>query len=106
MHTTPAQETPLGIPATRFLHYLRDVRQLSPHTISNYQRDLISLERYCKASGKGAIEALVEADIRAWASQLRRQGLAGSSIQLTYYARTIASEADHGGGFTVTITDE
>jgi integrase/recombinase XerC len=81
LHTTPAQDEPLGVSTTRFLDYIRDVRQLSPHTISNYQRDLISLERYCTKSGKGAIEALVEADIRDWASQLRRQGLAGGSIQ-------------------------
>ncbi|MDH3994501.1 MAG: site-specific integrase, partial [Gammaproteobacteria bacterium] len=33
--------------ATAFLDYLRDVRQLSPHTLSNYQRDLLSLQRYC-----------------------------------------------------------
>jgi integrase/recombinase XerC len=58
------------------------VRQLSPHTISNYQRDLASLERYCDTSGaSGPIEELLEADIRAWASRLHRQGLAGASIQ-------------------------
>jgi integrase/recombinase XerC len=78
---TSAQESSLGTSAARFLHYLRDVRQLSPHTISNYQRDLASLQRYCETSGKGNVEALVEADIRTWASQLHRQGLAGGSIQ-------------------------
>jgi len=67
--------------ATQFLDYLRDVRQLSPHTLSNYQRDLISLQRYCKEQGKPSAEKLVEADIRAWVSQLHRRGLAGSSIQ-------------------------
>ena len=81
MHTTTAQENALGISATRFLSYLRDVRQLSPHTISNYARDLASLQRYCQTSGKADIETLAEADIRAWASQLHRQGLAGGSIQ-------------------------
>ena len=39
--------------ATEFLDYLRDVRQLSPHTLSNYQRDLSSLQRYCDAAGQG-----------------------------------------------------
>jgi integrase/recombinase XerC len=81
VHTTTAQEAALGISATRFLNYLRDVRQLSPHTISNYARDLASLQRYCETSGKADIETLVEADIRTWASQLHRQGLAGGSIQ-------------------------
>ena len=67
--------------ATRFIDYLRDVRQLSPHTVSNYRRDLLALQHFCAKSGRGAVEKLAEADIRAWASQLHRQGLAGSSIQ-------------------------
>ena len=67
--------------ATAFLDYLRDVRQLSPHTLSNYQRDLLSLQRYCAEQGKSSAETLDEADIRAWVSQLHRRGLAGSSIQ-------------------------
>lgn len=67
--------------AARFITYLQDVRRLSPHTISNYNRDLLSLQRYCKTNNKDAMEALVEADIRAWASQLHRRGLAGGSIQ-------------------------
>jgi integrase/recombinase XerC len=65
----------------RFIAYLRDVRQLSPHTISNYRRDLLSLQQYCDTNGKGTLEDLVEADIRGWASQLHRRGLAGGSIQ-------------------------
>ncbi|MCB1689794.1 MAG: tyrosine recombinase XerC [Halioglobus sp.] len=71
----------MGTSAIRFLHYLRDVRQLSPHTLSGYQRDLASLERFCKTTGKNTIEELVEADIRTWAGQLHRRGLAGGSIQ-------------------------
>ena len=67
--------------ATQFIDYLRDVRQLSPHTLSNYQRDLASLQRYCEEHNKRSAEQLVEADIRAWVSQLHRRGLAGSSIQ-------------------------
>lgn len=67
--------------ATQFIDYLRDVRQLSPHTLSNYQRDLQSLQRYCEEHSKRSAEQLVEADIRTWVSQLHRRGLAGSSIQ-------------------------
>ena len=66
---------------TQFLNYLRDVRQLSPHTLSNYQRDLLSLQHYADAQKKHSADQLVEADIRAWVSQLHRRGLAGSSIQ-------------------------
>jgi integrase/recombinase XerC len=76
-----AQAAELESAATAFLDYLRDVRQLSPHTLSNYQRDLLSLQRFCKEQEKASAEQLVEADIRAWVSQLHRRGLAGSSIQ-------------------------
>lgn len=81
MLNSPAPEVSLDDSATRFITYLQDVRRLSPHTISNYTRDLLSLQHYCEKSNKDGIEALVEADIRAWASQLHRRGLAGGSIQ-------------------------
>ncbi len=64
-----------------FIDYLRDVRQLSPHTLENYQRDLASLQRYSEQFKKQTAAELDEADIRAWVSQLHRRGLAGSSIQ-------------------------
>ena len=77
--TAPAIE--LEQSATEFLTYLRDVRQLSPHTLSNYQRDLISLQKYCQAHDKRSAAELVEADLRAWVSLMHRRGLSGSSIQ-------------------------
>ena len=67
--------------ATAFITYLRDVRQLSPHTLQNYQRDLASLQSFCEQNAKESAEQLMEADIRQWVSQLHRRGLAGSSIQ-------------------------
>ena len=66
---------------TQFLTYLRDVRQLSGHTLSNYQRDLLSLQSYCKSRDIDSADKLHEADIRQWVSQMHRRGLAGSSIQ-------------------------
>ena len=65
----------------QYLDYLRDVRQLSPHTLSNYQRDLASLQAWALKNNRQRAEQLNEADIRAWVSQLHRRGLAGSSIQ-------------------------
>ena len=65
----------------KFLLYLRDVRQLSPHTLGSYQRDLQTLHRHCVEHDKIRAEQLVESDIRQWVSQLHRRGLAGSSIQ-------------------------
>ena len=67
--------------AGQFLHYLRDVRQLSPHTLSNYQRDLKSLAEYCAQQSIDDAGLLNEAHIRQWVSQMHRRGLAGGSIQ-------------------------
>ena len=65
----------------QFIDYLRDVRQLSPHTLSNYQRDLASLQDWAAGHNRSSAEQLNESDIRAWVSQMHRRGLAGSSIQ-------------------------
>lgn len=73
--------TELADSCEAFLTYLRDVRQLSPHTLSNYQRDLATLQDFSKTQNKHRASDLIEADIRAWVSQLHRRGLAGSSIQ-------------------------
>ncbi len=81
MIDSTAPDATLNESAERFITYLRDVRRLSPHTIGNYKRDLLSLQRYCATNNKDAMETLVEADIRAWAGQLHRRGLAGGSIQ-------------------------
>ncbi|WP_035527410.1 tyrosine recombinase XerC [Haliea salexigens] len=76
-----AETTALQTASEAFIRYLRDVRQLSPHTVNNYQRDLASLIAYCNERSRADPAELHEADIRAWVSQLRRRGLAGSSIQ-------------------------
>jgi integrase/recombinase XerC len=65
----------------QFLDYLRDVRQLSPHTLTNYQRDLKSLLAFCEAQNIFMPAKITESEIRQWAAQLHRRGLAGSSIQ-------------------------
>ncbi len=64
-----------------FLVYLRDVRQLSPHTLDNYRRDLDSLRAHCEQLGRRRPAEIVEADIRGWVSLLHRRGLAATSIQ-------------------------
>ncbi len=65
----------------QFLTYLRDVRQLSPHTLSNYGRDLASLLDWCLQQEISDAAEVSTGDIRQYASQLHRRGLAGSSIQ-------------------------
>lgn len=71
----------LGQSRDRFLDYIREVRQLSPHTLSNYQRDLEALVQWCENRGLKDAQQIQEADIRQWVSHLHRRGLAGSSIQ-------------------------
>jgi integrase/recombinase XerC len=65
----------------QFLDYLRDVRQLSPHTLSNYGRDLRRWQADCEARVLNSAEVVQPGDIRLYASHLHRDGLAGSSIQ-------------------------
>jgi len=75
------QSSQLAREISQFLVYLRDVRQLSRHTLDSYQRDLGTLLRYADEQGKANAGQLLEADLRQWVSQLHRRGLAGSSIQ-------------------------
>lgn len=81
MADSPAGNSELAHSAQQFLNYLRDVRQLSPHTLANYRRDLKSLIAFCKNLNIHAPGKIGEADIRQWAATLHRHGLAGSSIQ-------------------------
>jgi integrase/recombinase XerC len=75
--TTPGLKQCAG----EFLAYLRDVRQLSPHTLSNYQRDLESLCAFCTQRDIDDPASIDEGHIRQWVGGLHRRGLAGSSIQ-------------------------
>jgi integrase/recombinase XerC len=71
----------LGQARDRYLDYIREVRQLSPHTLSNYQRDLDAFVQWSDNRGITQAGKVQEADIRQWVSHLHRRGLAGSSIQ-------------------------
>ncbi len=64
-----------------FLDYLRDVRQLSAHTVDNYRRDLNSLTEHCLRAGADDPANIDEVHVRQWASARHRAGLAGNSIQ-------------------------
>jgi integrase/recombinase XerC len=72
---------PLARQIEEFLSYLRDVRQLSPHTQSNYGRDLQELHSYCENRDLDGAADVQAGDIRQYASQLHRRGLGGNSIQ-------------------------
>jgi integrase/recombinase XerC len=64
----------------QFLEYLRGVRRLSPHTLSNYRRDLDKFTSYCQNlfDHPAAVDA---AAVRHWVAKLHHAGLNGRSIQ-------------------------
>lgn len=63
-----------------FLLYLRNERRLSPHTLVNYRRDLLELQRFCASRRTGGWARLDTGHIRAFAAQLHHRGLSGKSI--------------------------
>jgi len=67
-----------------YLDYLRDVRRMSPNTLSSYARDLGALAAYAETKGC-APERLERRDLEAFARQLMTNGLAPRSV-----ARAIA----------------
>ncbi|MBT8141954.1 MAG: tyrosine recombinase XerC [Gammaproteobacteria bacterium] len=66
---------------TRFLDYLRFEKQVSPHTLSNYRRDLKALGLFCAEQSITEWQALDSKQVRFFAATAFRQGLGASSIQ-------------------------
>ncbi len=66
---------------TAFLDYLRDVRQVSGHTCTAYDRDLDRFTEFCASSAKIALDEPLEVDVRRWVATLHREGLSATTIQ-------------------------
>jgi integrase/recombinase XerD len=62
-----------------YLDYLRDVRRMSPNTISSYARDLAALTAFAKVKGC-AVEALDRRDLDVFVRHLMNHGLAPRSV--------------------------
>ncbi len=69
--------TPQDTHIVQYLEVLKNQRNLSPHTISNYQFDLLDLESF--ANGK-ELSSLTYFDLRRLTSQRHAQGLNARSI--------------------------
>ncbi|WP_415883211.1 tyrosine recombinase XerC [Neptuniibacter sp. QD72_48] len=65
----------------QFLHYLATERQLSPHTLDNYSRDLNKLLDFTEQQTLTEWSSVEVKHIRQYVAMLHRKDLAGSSIQ-------------------------
>lgn len=65
----------------RFRRYLVTERRLSPHTDSNYARDLVALARYCASEGITDPAQLDAQHVRLFAARSHAAGLAPRSVQ-------------------------
>ena len=63
-----------------YLHELRVARRASPHTVSNYARDLKTFARLAVAWGLPDWEALTVHDVQSMVAEQHREGIAGRSL--------------------------
>src|SRR5882672_3653995 len=65
----------------RFRRYMKTERRLSPHTDSNYARDLAALVKFCDLHGLQDWSAVDSQHVRMFAAHSHSKGLAPRSIQ-------------------------
>lgn len=63
-----------------FLEHLRSERQMSPHTLEGYRRDLTKVLGWCTREGIGAWSALDSPPLRRLVARLHQQGHSGRSL--------------------------
>ncbi len=64
----------------RYLDHLRHERRLSPHTQSNYRRDLSQVLGWCRQHGVGGWSQLIQQQVRAYVAWRHRAGIGGRSL--------------------------
>lgn len=67
--------------AERFNLYLTTERRVSPHTVSNYGRDLAALVAFCDREKLEDWSAIEVKHVRAFAARSHRRGLSPQSVQ-------------------------
>lgn len=68
-------------PINAYLDYLKFERQLSKHTLSNYQRDLHNLAEFCVSQSITDWDIVAPNQMRFFAASAYRDGLGAKSIQ-------------------------
>lgn len=64
----------------QFLRHLETERYLSPHTLSNYRRDLRAVITFCSEHNIDSWQSLTAQHVRAWLAARHRAGLGGKSL--------------------------
>ena len=82
---SPALSVSFPVALEDYCRHLKSERRLSPHTLSAYQRDILSFDRFLTEHRGGSVpltawSEIEERDLRAWMSYLREQGLQAQSI--------------------------
>lgn len=65
---------------TSFITYLTSEKQLSPHTQTNYKRDLEKFADYCAANSLTELKHIKAQHIRQMVASFHRKGLGGKSL--------------------------
>lgn len=73
--------TQLSIAIESYLHYLDTIRQLSPHTISNYRKDLAFFSQYCTNINSLDTTCIKPNIIRQYTAHQHHQGKSGKTLQ-------------------------
>lgn len=76
-----AKQVTLEIARQAFARYQTTEKQLSSHTVANYQRDINSLIHYCSEQSLQFVHEVQGHDIRQCLMKLHRQGLHAKSLQ-------------------------
>ena len=63
------------------LKHLSTIRQHSPNTVKNYQKDLTLFNQHCEGSNTTNVTSIKSANIRQHIAQQHRQGKSGKSLQ-------------------------
>lgn len=73
--------SPLIESVDRFIIHLQSEKQLSPHTVTNYKRDLLKLINFCDRHIElSRWDALKQAHIRQFIASEHRHGLSGKTL--------------------------